>query len=609
MIDFNVNEDFSNKIRFFLMKNEIFNSDKQIGLSTNDHRQLTFDRLELLLSSGLLTKEQVIDNPSNYFTLFNELHLIDNSLAVKLGVHIGLFGSAIYNLGTKKHHTYLDKLISLEVSGCFAMTELNHGSNVIDIETTAIYNHSSQTFVINTPHDGAQKYWIGNAALHGNTAVVFAQLLIPITGDEIFGSYEQEYTKLGVHAFIVPIRKEGKICANVHIEDCGEKEGLNGVDNGRMWFNNVEIKYDNLLDRYGHITKKGEYKSDIKNIQKRFTTMLSSLVGGRIALTTGATYTSRLALTIALKYALQRRQFKAPGVSKEILIMDYRLHQLKLIPLLAETYANTFVSNYLISQYHLFHKKQLDDEQIKELHILSSGFKVYSTEHALKTCLECRKCCGGFGYSMHNRFGGMIADLDIYRTFEGDNTVLSQQVCQHLLTELKNKLRSSFSQYMYYLKYSLVKYVNDKSFNVFSILDALNYREKYKTMGVASNFKDATLEGWNEIAPFAMEMTSAFIEKKIYEIFVKNMETEHHHKLATLLGLVYIEKDMVFFIKSGYYSSSYHNDVKSKIHNLCGELRNDIPELLNEMNIPPKLVNAFIANDLKESKFFVKSKL
>ena len=58
----------------------------------------------------------------------------------------------------------------------------------------------------------------------------------------------------GVHALVVPIRDQaGRVCPGVRIEDCGEKLGLNGVDNGRIWFDNVRVPREALLNRYGDV--------------------------------------------------------------------------------------------------------------------------------------------------------------------------------------------------------------------------------------------------------------------------------------------------------------------------------------------------------------------
>ena len=118
---------------------------------------------------------------------------------------------------------------SLDLPGCFAMTELGHGSNVAGIETTAIYDEKSKEFVLNTPGNDASKYWIGGAGQHGKLSAVFAQLTV--------GGVPR-----GVHVFAVRIRDDaGGSVRGVEILDHGSKAGLNGVDNGQIWFDNVRV--------------------------------------------------------------------------------------------------------------------------------------------------------------------------------------------------------------------------------------------------------------------------------------------------------------------------------------------------------------------------------
>ena len=175
----------------------------------------------------------------DHITVFETLAYGDLSLLIKFGVQFGLFGGSIYNLGTEKHHRkYIDLLGKGELLGCFAMTETGHGSNVRGLETTAIYNHDKKTITVHSPNREAGKEYIGNA-LHCSMASVFAQLIV---GGE----------NHGVHAVLVPIRdKNGHLLEGIEVEDCGYKVGLNGVDNGRIWFDNVEVPVDNLLNRYG----------------------------------------------------------------------------------------------------------------------------------------------------------------------------------------------------------------------------------------------------------------------------------------------------------------------------------------------------------------------
>ena len=97
--------------------------------------------------------------------------------------------------------------------------------------------------MIDTPTDAAHKEYIGNAACHGRMAAVFAQLIV--TSE-----------RHGVHAFAVEIRDEhGHVRDGVRIEDCGEKMGLNGVDNGRIWFDELRVPREALLNRYGDVER------------------------------------------------------------------------------------------------------------------------------------------------------------------------------------------------------------------------------------------------------------------------------------------------------------------------------------------------------------------
>jgi len=138
------------------------------------------------------------------------------------------------------------------------MTETNHGSNVKGIETTATYDHSTQTFKINTPNEYARKEYIGNAACHGQMATVFAKLII-------------DDTDYGVSAFVVPLRdKKGKLHPGVKIKDCGRKMGLNGVDNGVIYFDHVVIPKDNMLDRFASVDEAGKFASPIASDNRRF---------------------------------------------------------------------------------------------------------------------------------------------------------------------------------------------------------------------------------------------------------------------------------------------------------------------------------------------------
>ncbi len=260
------------------------------------------------------------------------------SLMVKGGVQWGLFGGAVVALGTERHHErYLRDIMSLDLLGCFAMTERGHGSDVQNVRTTAAYDAETGEFVVHTPDESAMKEFIGNAARDGRMAVVFAQLHTPDGGEP------------GVHALLVPIRdRDGTALPGVRIDDCGHKAGLNGVDNGTLTFDQVRVPRENLLNQYGDVAADGTYSSPIDKPTKRFFTMLGTLIRGRVSVAGTAGSATKLALEIALRYGENRRQFTRPDTGQEVSIMDYLGHQRKLLPALAKTCALHFAHADLV---------------------------------------------------------------------------------------------------------------------------------------------------------------------------------------------------------------------------------------------------------------------
>jgi acyl-CoA oxidase len=408
------------------------------GLTHTEHRERVLGQLKILVDEGAIQRAFPKelggeDNHGGNIAGFEELVTADPSLQIKSGVQWGLFGAAVLHLGTAEHQRrWLPDIMDLTVPGAFAMTEIGHGSDVASIATTATYDEAAGEFVINTPFRAAWKEYLGNAAKHGIAAVVFAQLIT-------------KGVNHGVHAFYVPIRdpQTKEPLPGIRTEDDGVKGGLNGIDNGRLCFENVRVPRTSLLNRYGDVAEDGTYSSPIASPGRRFFTMLGTLVQGRVSLDGAAVAASKVGLAAAIRYATERRQFNASSDTAEEVLLDYQRHQRRLLPLLAATYAMGFAHEELLVKFDgVFSGAQDTDEDRQDLETLAAALKSLSTWHALDTLQECREACGGAGFMIENRFASLRADLDIYVTFEGDNNVLLQLVAKRLLNDYAKEFRT-----------------------------------------------------------------------------------------------------------------------------------------------------------------------
>jgi acyl-CoA oxidase len=552
------------------------------------------------------------DDSGGSVTSIEMLAFGDLSLMVKAGVQWGLFGGALQLLGNKRQHeTYLRDVMSFDLPGCFAMTETGHGSDVQQLRTTCTYDPATETFDLHTPHQAARKDYIGNAAKDGRMAVVFAQL---ITGGK----------NHGVHAWLVPIRNaDGTPCTGVTIGDDGPKAGLNGVDNGRLTFDHVTVPRDMLLDRYGQVAADGTYTSSIENETRRFFTMLGTLVRGRVSVGGSAASATKLALDIAVRYGNVRRQFAAPGDDREIVINDYLVHQRKLLPALATTYALHFAQGELVSTMHdVQAAADLDEEAQRELESRAAGLKVAQTWHATKTIQMCREACGGAGYLQENRLPHLKADTDVFTTFEGDNTVLLQLVAKGLLTGYRDAFGSlegwgkvGFIADM--VRETVLERTAARAL-IARLVDAVGrddeapmldrgwqlkmfeFREKHALEGAIRRLrKNSTTEGmapfdmFNDVQDHVLKTAQTHIDRVVLEAFVAGVDRTEDPDAKKLLDTVCdlyalstIEADKAWFLEHGQLTPARAKLLTSTVNQLLRELRPHMITLVDAFAIP-----------------------
>ncbi|RKP16103.1 acyl-CoA dehydrogenase NM domain-like protein, partial [Rozella allomycis CSF55] len=357
---------------------------------------------------------------------FGVISLVDPGFMTRMGVHFGLFLGALTGQGTPEQIAYWMGKGAFTLNGmigCFAMTELGHGSNVAGLETLAVFDEENDEFVIHTPTLTATKFWIGGAGQSATHSAVFARMIV-------------KGKCYGVKSFIVPLRdpSDFSLLPGISIGDLGPKMGRNAIDNGWIRFTHVRIPRSNMLMKHTKVSREGVVtEPPLQQLA------YGALILGRVTMIMDSADIAKKALTIAIRYSAIRRQFALQPGEIEKKILDYATHQYRLMPLLATTFAMNFAGLEVTKIYDSLVAK-LDSikpsdpkigkvlDSLKETHATAAGLKAFCTWTTLNIIEQSRQALGGHGYSSYAGLASLYQDFAVQCTWEGDNTVLTLQL-------------------------------------------------------------------------------------------------------------------------------------------------------------------------------------
>eukprot|EP00571_Detonula_confervacea_P013685 CAMPEP_0172306684 /NCGR_PEP_ID=MMETSP1058-20130122/7706_1 /TAXON_ID=83371 /ORGANISM="Detonula confervacea, Strain CCMP 353" /LENGTH=786 /DNA_ID=CAMNT_0013018651 /DNA_START=700 /DNA_END=3060 /DNA_ORIENTATION=+ len=331
--------------------------------------------------------------------------------------------------------------------GCYAQTELGHGSNIRALETTATFLKESDggakggEWVIHSPTLTSTKFWPGTLGKTANHAMIIAQL--------IDGNGKPK----GIHNFLVPLRSmdDHTHLPGVETGDIGPKIGYNNMDNGFAKFDHVKIPRRNMAMRFASVDEMGNYgkvvaeggaSSDAAS-KVAYITMMQV----RAYIIHSSNEALAMACTIAIRYSTIRRQgYNADAETKrnnnapnEFQVLDYRQQQHRLLPLLAASYAIFFTGKHVLARLKDIERQLVSGAStitkvgVADIHATTSALKSYCTTFTADGIEDCRKACGGHGFLVCS---GLVELNNTYLqscTVEGDNQMLPQQVVKVLL--------------------------------------------------------------------------------------------------------------------------------------------------------------------------------
>lgn len=530
------------------------------------------------------------------------MSLYDPSWATRIGVHFGLFFSAIQGQGTEEQiQKYQSDVQSMKILGCFAMTELGHGSYIRGFETTAIYEKSTQEFIINSPTETSTKWWIGMAGQTATHSVCFARLLI----DDV------DY---GVHSFIVPLRnpETGIPFSNISIGDCGAKMGRNGLDNGWIQYHNVRVPRENMLMRWAKVSPDGIYTKPPK-AQLSY----GALIGGRVGMIMDSSDYAKKALTIAIRYSAVRRQFPSSTEDGEEQILNYQTQQYRLLPILAACFAYHFTGLQIREKFEKI-QNELEEGNISNLvgiHATSAGLKAFSTWWCTNALEQCRQSLGGHGYSAYSGLPALLNDFAVMCTWEGDNTVMAQQCAKFLMkTVRKNVAGMPLVGFEAYLA-DIPNELGSKPLNgndllnhstqleimkrlAIKIISQTSYRlEKERAQGKSKSL------AWNECMQDAVNAARVHCDFFVISCFVDAINSISSSgslegvktvltKLCNLYALITIDRYSPHLLENNLFNSENMIDLHVKIRELIKDIRKDAVPLVDSFNFPDFVLNS-----------------
>ncbi|CAF5190691.1 unnamed protein product [Rotaria magnacalcarata] len=213
---------------------------------------------------------------------------------------------------------------SFQIIGTYAQTELGHGSNLQRLETEAIFDRTTDSFILNMPTLTATKFWPGALGRSSNYVLLMAQLYAP-----------DRHHPCGLQMFFVQIRdlKTHQPLPGVEVGEISTRFSHEAGDNGYLRLTNVRIPRNQMLTKLAYVDQQGSFHR-LADPRLLYGAMLTT----RVNLCAFFALLLARAVTIAVRYSAVRRQGQTPS-GKETLILDYPLQQDKLVPCIASTYA------------------------------------------------------------------------------------------------------------------------------------------------------------------------------------------------------------------------------------------------------------------------------
>ncbi|KIW05444.1 uncharacterized protein PV09_03333 [Verruconis gallopava] len=528
-------------------------------------------------------------------------------------LHYTMFANTIKEQASDdQKKTWMPLIDSWKILGAYAQTELGHGSNVRGLECEARWDPKAKEFIIHSPYLTASKWWNGTMGRTATHAIVVAQLLIPKDNSPT----ATEFVHHGNVSFVVQIRDEKthQPLPGIIIGDIGPKYGYTSMDNGYMLFDHFRVPHDAMLSRYvkvnpntGEFTRKGHPA-----------TLYGSLTFVRANIVQHSRLVLARAVTIAVRYTSIRRQFSdrdaATKNASELPVLDYPTVQIRILPLLATTFALHYTGE---AMYNLYYRSRAaiekgDFSSIAELHSTSSGLKSLCTTYAANGIETCRRAMGGHGFGGGSGLIGINNDYLSKPTVEGDNWMITQQVASYLIKKMEaavntpsapatDKTDELFKMYLSTRdNRTPVCVLSQGSISNEAIMEAFRWRAAVLSYQA---YQDRVVKKrkWNSLLIKLHKLSNVYSQKLLVENFYDALQSSPlsdtnaavMNDLYRLYALHTMDEDPLSFITTGAVTSSSIEELEDAVLLLMTEkIRPHAVKLVDAWAMPDYLLDS-----------------
>lgn len=581
-----------------LQKHKVFSKQTQLNLARPDRYKLGLARAKM--TRRIAEKQKWSDEDHQMAE-----YLIDEMSPYAL--QTVMFLVTIREQASDEQQAYwLPKAEGWEIIGSYAQTELGHGSNVKGLELEARWDQKTKEFVLHSPTLTSSKWWNGSMGRTANHAIVVAQLLLP--------DQKGAFKSYGPHPFIIQIRDMSthQPLSGIVVGDIGPKYGYPAMDNGYMLFNQFRIPHSGFLSRYSKVDPEtGAYTKPVNTA-----VVYGSLTYVRSKIVMHARLVLARAVTIGVRYLAIRRQFRDRDGSQEeseMAVLDYPTVQIRILPLLATTFALHYSGR---SMRELYEKTRRDISggdfsALAEMHSTSSGLKSLCTTLAADGIEVVRRACGGHGFGGGT---GLIALNNEYLskpTVEGDNWMITQQTASAIIKQVGIVIKSPNSVPADITSRNLQHFYKAQSLpysgTLFDILNndkAIVHAFNWRSADLSFKAYKARIENnrsWNSMLIQLHKLSRAHSQAILVYNFHEALENDKSicprlqpvlRDCFRLFSLYTMDLESREFYNAGGVSNEQLDALPDRIQELMAKIRPHAVNLVDAWNIPEYLLDS-----------------